>query len=68
MDTRTFIILGGAGDLARRLLLPGIAEFSELYGEQVRVIGVGREEVDYPAEFIVVRIGIWDGGSEVAES
>lgn len=53
MDTRTFIILGGAGDLARRLLLPGIAEFSELYGEQVRVIGVGREEVDYPAEFIV---------------
>ncbi len=30
-------------------------------------IEIGVQPV-YPAEFIVVRIGIWDGGAEVAES
>ncbi|MDO5668797.1 MAG: glucose-6-phosphate dehydrogenase [Corynebacterium sp.] len=45
----TVIILGGAGDLARRLLLPGIAEFASLHDTSVRVIGVGRDEVDYPS-------------------
>lgn len=45
MESQTIVILGGAGDLARRLLIPGIGEYSD----SVRIIGVGREEVDYPA-------------------
>ncbi|NLA55455.1 MAG: glucose-6-phosphate dehydrogenase [Corynebacterium humireducens] len=41
----TIVILGGAGDLARRLLIPGLGE----YAESARIIGVGRTSVDYPA-------------------
>lgn len=46
----TFCILGGAGDLAGRLLIPGIAQYLEQYDHDgVRLLGVGREDVDYPA-------------------
>ena len=45
MENHTIVIFGGAGDLARRLLIPGIGEYSD----SVRIIGVGREDVDYPA-------------------
>lgn len=46
----TFLILGGAGDLARRLLIPGIAEYLDEYPETgIRLIGSGRSPVeDYP--------------------
>jgi phage tail sheath protein FI len=40
---------------------PSIRKLGRLY------IEIGVQPV-YPAEFIVVRIGIWDGGAEVAES
>jgi len=49
MEAQTIIILGGAGDLAKRLLIPGLGEYSVLCDRQVRIIGVGRDEVDYPA-------------------
>lgn len=45
MENHTIVIFGGAGDLARRLLIPGLGE----YAESLRIIGVGREDVDYPA-------------------
>lgn len=48
MNAQTLIILGGAGDLATRLLIPGIGEYCARYDADVRLIGVGREEVDYP--------------------
>ncbi|WIM70216.1 glucose-6-phosphate dehydrogenase [Corynebacterium suedekumii] len=46
----TFIILGGAGDLARRLLIPGIGEYLAQHGDAaVRLVAVGQEDVpDYP--------------------
>lgn len=46
----TFLILGGAGDLARRLLIPGIAEYLDEHPETgIRLIGSGRSPVeDYP--------------------
>ncbi|WP_182171660.1 glucose-6-phosphate dehydrogenase [Flaviflexus equikiangi] len=43
---RTFIILGGAGDLARRLLLPGIAHYCALTGTDITVVGAGHSSVD----------------------
>lgn len=47
-----FLILGGASDLARRLLIPGIAAYLAEHFEAeaaVRIHGVGRSEVDdYP--------------------
>lgn len=47
-----FLILGGASDLARRLLIPGIAGYLAEHPEpetQIRIHGVGRSEVDdYP--------------------
>lgn len=48
MSTQTIVILGGTGDLARRLLLPGIGEYVARSGTSVRVVGVGRDGVDYP--------------------
>ncbi len=39
---------------------PSTRKLGRLYVE------IGLQPV-YPAEFIVVRIGIWDGGNEVAE-
>ncbi len=49
-DHVTFLILGGAGDLARRLLIPGIAEHLDTHPDvPVRMIGSGRSGVeDYP--------------------
>lgn len=44
--SETFIILGGAGDLAERLLIPGIAEYSATSGVEFTIVGVGREEPD----------------------
>ena len=51
MTQLTFVVLGGAGDLARRLLLPGLAEYAALDpGLEVEVVGVGyRPEDDYPS-------------------
>lgn len=48
----TIAIIGGAGDLAKKLLLPGIAEYAALSGTNVRIIGADMaDDVDYPAYF-----------------
>ena len=49
-DHVTFLILGGTGDLARRLLIPGIAEQLDAHPDApVRLIGSGRSGVEnYP--------------------
>lgn len=45
MSTLNFIILGGDGDLARRLLIPGLAEYlSKTPDLDVTLIGAGIEE------------------------
>lgn len=62
-NTKTFIILGGAGDLAQRLLLPGLAEFVAAKDVSVKVIGAGRTEPDDYQEF--VREAVADVLSEV---
>lgn len=49
MNSLTFVVLGGAGDLARRLLLPGLAEYmAEDPSLDVTLVGAGlSEEPDY---------------------
>ena len=49
MSTLTFVVLGGSGDLARRLLLPGLAEYmAEDPALEVTLVGAGlSEENDY---------------------
>lgn len=60
-----FIILGGAGDLAQRLLIPGIAEYVSTHGADMTIVGAGRRErEDYPA---LVRDAARTVGDEVAE-
>lgn len=45
MSSVTFIVLGGAGDLAKRLLLPGLGQFVALDDEvEVTIVGAGLEE------------------------
>ena len=45
MSSVTFIVLGGAGDLAMRLLLPGLGQFMSLAPEyDVTLVGAGLEE------------------------
>lgn len=57
----TFLILGGAGDLARRLLIPGIGEYLAQYdGTTIRLVAVGQDEVpDYPG---LVRASLKEAG------
>ncbi|MEO7588871.1 MAG: glucose-6-phosphate dehydrogenase [Arachnia sp.] len=52
MTQLTFIILGGAGDLTRRLLLPGLAQYVAIDDTlEVSIIGVGYQpEEDYPTQ------------------
>lgn len=56
------MILGGAGDLARRLLIPGLAEYVELDAAlEVELVGVGYEaEDDYPQQ---VRNALTEAGA-----
>lgn len=43
----TFYVLGGSGDLARRLLIPGLAGYLREYpGSRVTLVGAGRSEVE----------------------
>lgn len=47
MSTRTLILFGASGDLAERLLLPGLATvLARGAGPDVRLIGTGRSEID----------------------
>ncbi len=47
MRERTFVILGGSGDLSRRLLIPGIAEYQAIHpDEEISIVGVGHEPED----------------------
>ena len=47
MSSVTLIVLGGAGDLAMRLLLPGLGQFMALAPEyDVTLVGAGLEEPD----------------------
>ena len=52
MSSVTLIVLGGAGDLAKRLLLPGLGQFMTIDTEvEVTLVGAGLEEVeDYQQE------------------
>ena len=50
--TTTFIILGGAGDLAQRLLIPGIAEYVSTHGADITIVGAGRHEHDDYRTFV----------------
>lgn len=49
MNALTFVVLGGSGDLARRLLLPGLAQYmTEDPSLEVSLVGAGvSEENDY---------------------
>lgn len=49
MSTLTFVVLGGAGDLARRLLLPGLDQYmAEDPSLDVTLVGAGlSDETDY---------------------
>lgn len=51
MNALTFVVLGGDGDLARRLLLPGLAQYmAEDPGCEVTLVGAGlTDEQDYPS-------------------
>ena len=62
MSTLTFVVLGGSGDLARRLLLPGLAEYmAEDPALEVTLVGAGRsEENDYSGS---VRQALLDAGA-----
>lgn len=51
-NSKTFIILGGAGDLAERLLLPGLAEYVASADLSVKLIGAGRTDVDDYSGFV----------------
>lgn len=44
--THTLILVGASGDLAERLLLPGLATLLEHGGHRVRLIGTSRHEWD----------------------
>ncbi|AWB81484.1 glucose-6-phosphate dehydrogenase [Corynebacterium yudongzhengii] len=62
MITHThLLILGGASDLAGRLLLPGLADFlattSRAEAERVRITAVGRSELDDYAGFVREAVG-----------
>jgi phage tail sheath protein FI len=58
------------GDVAEHAFYVRIDEALNPFSEQQ----LGRLHIEigvrpsYPAEFIVVRIGIWDGGGEITES
>ncbi len=51
-----FYVLGGAGDLVRRLLIPGLATYLDEYGDEaglrIRLIGSGRHNVDDYPQFV----------------
>lgn len=68
-QSANFLILGGAGDLVRRLLIPGIAAYLEEYADRdtrIRLIGAGRTEVeDYPQ---LVRDSIADAGLGISDT
>ena len=49
---KTFIILGGAGDLAERLLIPGIAEYAAIEGVEFTIVGAGRTDPGDYAQFV----------------
>ncbi len=53
MSALTFVVLGGAGDLARRLLLPGLTEYMALDPSlDVTLVGAGRSEQHNYAESV----------------
>lgn len=52
MNEKTFIILGGAGDLAERLLIPGIAEYVALNDIDMTIVGAGRSDHEDYAGFV----------------
>lgn len=62
----TFLILGGSGDLAQRMLIPGIADYLSLYAGKhnlsARIIGSGSTPQDDYGEF--VRSSLTDSGAE----
>lgn len=63
-QTVTFYILGGAGDLVRRLLIPGMAGYLREYeGTRINIVGSGRSEIDdYPQ---LVRDSLAESDTEV---
>lgn len=63
----TLYILGGGGDLVRRMLLPGVAGYlSENRDDEIHVVGSGRSEIeDYPQ---LVRESLTEAGAEFDES
>lgn len=67
----TFLIFGGASDLASRLLIPGIADYWSTYPDQeIRVLGIGREAPDDYREFVADAIRNGEAGEvspDVAE-
>lgn len=50
MNEQSFIILGGGGDLAKRLLIPGIGQYANLFRANLGLVGADMaEEIDYPS-------------------
>jgi glucose-6-phosphate 1-dehydrogenase len=66
-QTVTFYILGGTGDLVRRLLIPGMAGYLREYeGTRINIVGSGRSEIDdYPQ---LVRDSLAEAGTEVDDA
>lgn len=66
-QTVTFYILGGAGDLVRRLLIPGMAGYLREYeGTRINIVGSGRSEIDdYPQ---LVRDSLTEADTEVDDA
>lgn len=64
MSSLTFVVLGGAGDLARRLLLPGLAQYmAKDPSLDVTLVGAGlTEEQDYKGS---IRDALQDAGVPV---
>ena len=65
-QTVTFYILGGAGDLVRRLLIPGMAGYLREYeGTRINIVASGRSEIDdYPQ---LVRDSLAEADTEVED-
>lgn len=63
-QTVTFYVLGGAGDLVRRLLIPGMAGYLREYeGTRITIVASGLSEVDdYPQ---LVRDSLAEADTEV---
>lgn len=51
-SAKNFVILGGAGDLAERLLVPGIAQYASLNDLDITIVGAGHNDHDDYASFI----------------